>query len=461
MNDLPAEEIKRRLVRLRNLETLHHKARERVLRLEAENKLLKQRIRELEEKDRDKDRRIEAMAYELEQVKIKLFGKKPLIHLREKQEKQQRDAASYRRPMPTYITEVRTHPVLACTRCQGPLTKKTLTTFFEEDVPLPIPKHVIKHEVEVGYCTSCKRQSSGYSLPSKKVILGAKVRKYVCVLSIANRLSHSQIQEHLNDVFDLSVSLGEIDRILRIEADDLRPTYESLKKSVSSQRGIHHDETSWKVQKEEQGQYAWVMTGTDTEDAVFSLGRSRGKGNIEPHAGVGISDDYGAYKNIFQFHQLCWAHPQRKLRDLAESGVFNSTQQKRIVTAYDQFSGLYRAIRKRIGIEFSPYLKKKYWSLFDQLSESHARDPASLAKIKTSLRTNQDKYFTFLNHPSIPLDNNKAERALRHLVIKRRTSFGSKTQRGADTTSILASVILSLKWNRPDTWFKEYFQMAS
>lgn len=452
---LTEEEIKRRLQHERNLEMLHQKARERVLHLEAENKLLKQRIKELEDQNDDQNRRIDAMAYELEQVKIKLFGKKPLLRLREPKEKKERDTASYRRPIPQTITEMRPHPVSLCFHCNKPLTKKRAAVFFEEDVPLPTAKIVIKHEVEVGYCTSCKRQSSGYPIPSKKVVLGEKVRKYVCVLSIANRLSHSQIHDHLNDVFGLHLSLGEIDRILTKEAQALAPAYESLKTSVLSQRGVHHDETGWKVQKEEQGKYAWVMTGTDTDAAVFSLGRSRGKGNVESHAGVGISDDYGAYRNVFHDHQLCWAHPLRKLRDLAESKEFGT--RTHILKTYEQFSTLYRAIRKKVDTEFSPYLKKKFQSDFTVLSAHHARDPSPLAQLKASLRKNKEKYFTFLDHPGIPLDNNKAERALRHLVIKRRTSFGSKTQRGAETTSILASVILSLKWNRPDTWFQEYF----
>lgn len=454
-------EIRKRLQELRNERMLHHKARERVKHLAAENKVLKQRIKELEDQNNDQNHRIEAMAYELEQVKIKLFGKKPTLRLRETQAHTERDAASYRRPIPTHVTDVRSHPVAACTHCTRSLTKKHTSTFFEEDIPLPIAKLVIRHEVEVGYCPSCKRQSSGIPIPSKKVVLGTQVKKYVCVLSIANRLSHSQIQDHLMDVFDLHLSLGEIDRILSTEADDLRPTYELLKQSVLSQRGVHHDETSWKVQQEEQGNYAWVSIGTENNDAVFALGRSRGKGNIEPHRGVGISDDYGAYKNTFQEHQLCWAHPHRKLRDLAESGVFNPREQKRTRETYERFAALYRMIRKKAAEGFSPYLKRRYSALFDAIAMSHARDPAPLARIKATLRKNQGKYFTFLAHPGIPLDNNKAERALRHLVIKRRTSFGSKTQRGADTTSILASVILSLKWNRPDTWFQEYFKLTS
>ena len=98
-----------------------------------------------------------------------------------------------------------------------------------------------------------------------------------------------------------------------------------------NQTGTHYDETGWKVQKEEQGKFAWVATGTENFDTVFSLGRSRGKGNIEDigKGKIGISDDYGAYKNSFAEHQLCWAHPQRKLRDMAESGEFGERKRSK------------------------------------------------------------------------------------------------------------------------------------
>lgn len=451
------------MIRLNNLERLYPIARTRIDALGKENKELKQRIKELEDRDKDPNTKIEALSFQFEQIKNKLFGKKPFLsRILHKKEKKIRDTFSYHRPIPTAITKTESHPVTECGHCHGELKRKTAKVFFEEDIPLPIQKIVIKHEVEVGYCVSCKRQSSGCLIPSKKSVLGDNVKKYVCILSIANRLSHTQIQDHLKEVFDLSISTGEIGNILQTEADRLRPEYQSLKESILNQKGTHYDETGWRVQKEEHGRYAWVATGTENNDTVFSLGRNRGHGNIDDigRGTIGISDDYGAYKNAFAFHQLCWAHPQRKFRDLAESKEFGEKQRKRIMNTYLQFSQLYRSVQKKIGDDISPYLKKKFQYVFNHISESHSRDPAPLSKLKESLRKNKDKYFTFLNHPGIPLDNNKAERALRHLVIKRKISFGSKTQRGAETTSILASVILSLKWNNPDNWFKQYLALG-
>lgn len=384
------QEINGRLIRLRNLERLYPKARERITFLEKENKLLKQRIKELEKKDKDKDQKIEAMAFQLEQISNKLFGKKPVSRIVQTREKKERSALSYQRPLPKKITRTEPHPIHDCIHCQGKLQRKYVKVFFEEDIPLPIETITTKHEVEVGYCPACKRQSNGYPIPSKKVILGDNVKKYVCILSIANRLSHAQIQDHLNDVFKLRLSMGEIGNMLQEEADKLRPAYQTLRKSVLSQVGTHYDETGWKVQEEEQGKYAWVATGTENNDTVFYLGRSRGKGNIDDigKGKIGISDDYGAYKNAFTEHQLCWAHPQTKLRVLAESGEFEEKKRKHVTRIYQEFSALYHAIREKYGQEISPYLKNKFRATFKQLSQDHNLDPIPLLKIKEETKIN-------------------------------------------------------------------------
>jgi hypothetical protein len=459
VNKLTPSDITQRLIRGRNLERLYDIAQKRITILKTENKRLKARVKELEDRDRDKGEKIEALSFQLEQIKNKIFGKKPMVErVNRKREKKLRDIFSYRRPIPTHVTKIENHPVNCCVHCNGALTHKHIKTFFEEDIPLPIQKIVVRHEVETGYCNSCKRKSSGIPIPSKKSILGGHIKKYVCILSIANRLSHSQIREHLTDVFDVSVSIGEIGNMLEQEANNLRPEYEYLKTRVVGGVGTHYDETGWKVQKEEDGNYGWVATSTENFDTVFILGKNRGQGNIDDigRAHLGITDDYAAYKNAFAEHQLCWAHPQRKLRDLVESNEIPEEKREYCKQMYQQFSHLYSTIRKKIGSEISPYLKKKFQDIFTQLSESNTLDPTPLQRIKKSLRKNTEHYFTFLKYPTIPIDNNKAERALRHLVIKRKISFGSKTQRGAETTSILASIILSLKWNNRQNWFQSY-----
>ena len=131
--NLSEEEIEKRLARLRNLEMLHAKAKERIVFLETENKNLKARIKELEEKDNDKNAKIEALAFQLEQIKIKVFGKKPdKERIALKREREERDTASYQRPIPEKVTETKTHVISACAHCNRPLAEKSTRVSFEE-----------------------------------------------------------------------------------------------------------------------------------------------------------------------------------------------------------------------------------------------------------------------------------------------------------------------------------------
>ena len=87
-------------------------------------------------------------------------------------------------------------------------------------------------------------------------------------------------------------------------------------------------------------------------------------------------------------------------------------------------------------------------ALLDRLkafATSHPHDPAKLARIKNQVSERAENYLTCLLHPCVASDNNAAERSLRHLVLKRNISFGSFSEKTAETLAILLSVLMSYK----------------
>ena len=52
-----------------------------------------------------------------------------------------------------------------------------------------------------------------------------------------------------------------------------------------------------------------------------------------------------------------------------------------------------------------------------------------------------DAIWAILDYPLLPITNNAAEQALRHWVITRRITFGTRTPQGSKAFSLLASVI--------------------
>ncbi len=57
-----------------------------------------------------------------------------------------------------------------------------------------------------------------------------------------------------------------------------------------------------------------------------------------------------------------------------------------------------------------------------------------------------------LSHPDWPLTNNAAERALRHWVVLRKISYGTRTETGSRIFALLASVIDTCRQRGHSPW---------
>lgn len=473
-------EIRRRLIRLRNYERMYPE-----LKRKYEN--LKQEFREFrletERKLAEKDRQIEALMLQAEELKRMVFRKHGSGKdggdeggsgkAGAKTRKSPRPGKTYRRPVPPAesVTETRHFCLSVCPDCHHELKNLRVAERYVEDMVLPeetlnVFRKTEKRMISSGWCSVCRKRKSAIPLSGHTVTLGPGIRRFIAYGSIILRLSFDQIRSLCADLMSIRISDGETALILETESENLQPCFDDLLKRIRGQPGAHYDETGWPVQKSGHGNHAWTITGTGSTDTVFLAGRSRGKGNAEELKGggnenqVGISDDYGVYRNLFQFHQLCWAHPHRKLRDLKESGALPEKKRKRCEKTYEAFAALYEELRKNLAKHFDPVRREKAGEKmkkrFEKIASHDARDPQKLRTLKESLLKNKESYFTCLNIPGIPADNNKAERALRHLVLKRKNSYGSKTQKGAGIMGILSSVLLSLWWRHPPNFFAEY-----
>ncbi|MEK6910005.1 MAG: IS66 family transposase [Candidatus Aenigmatarchaeota archaeon] len=405
---------------------------------------------------------IEDLKLQIEELRVMVFGKRKKKEeiddddLLPPKENVARTNDSYQRPIPKEgeVTEIKHHPFNQCS-CGKETTKKKTVVFYEEDISVPAKKIVRKHIVEKAYCLNCKKWQMDIPLPTAKVILGSNVQKYTCYLSIICRLSFSQIQEILKDTYQIHISQGEIAKILEREAIKLRPFYEQLKVKIRGEPVIHLDETSWKLLIDGSNTYSWVMSGTESKESVFLIGESRGKGNMEKllqdFQGFVITDDYGAYRTLKR-HQLCWAHLIRKFRDLAKSSELEERQRIHCKQEYMKLCLIYDDLKDSGTIKDHDQFTER----LTRLSMIAELDPKKLIRYKTTLRKNISKYLTCLSDPRIPLTNNQAERSLRHLVLKRKISFGSLTKRTADNLAVLMSSLMSLKQRYQSSFFGEY-----
>ncbi len=480
MLKLSEDEISRRLVRLTNLEKLHAQDQQTKAQLRAENKQLKA---ELADQRTYFESIIETQAAQIAELQTMVFGRKPKSGLPAKAKpaviKQTRSNDSYRRPLPpaSAITDYEHHPANNCHRCGHELTDKSEAIRYEEDIELAAldpridHKKVTEHTIETGWCTRCGQYSSAKDLRGQITTIGPNVRSLIVYLVIQADLTYSQTVDILWQLYKFPVNSGEIAHILADRGKNYLPTYQKLKTSVRA-GPAHMDETSCPIQSEQGGGYAHVMVSAVTNDVVFKLADSRGKGNSEKligddYAHIGITDRYGAYKHLFveNHHQICWAHLHRTARDITHLECLGKAKLNHVSEFYDELAAIYAAIRK---YREEPFVTSKrqgqtadLLAQIKQLCTPHKLDPKKLKDLKAGILEYQDCLFLCLSVDGIPADNNKAERALRKLVIKRKKSFGVKTMNGARTMEVLLSVCQSLYNRDKDNFLLNLHNLAT
>jgi transposase len=472
---LPDEEIQRQLQEGRNYKRLYFELKDKYNVVVAENKQLKQ---DLTDQKQYFDRLIETQAAQIAELQAMVFGRKNRFRSGGKPPTgKPRDTASYRRPKPKEdeITSKEHHPINACSHCGGPLTDIQEYIRYVEDIILSALntaarfKTVEKHTIERGYCIPCGKYSSATDLRGQEVTLGPIVRSYICYLVTLMDHSYAQVQHVLWDIYHLKISEGEITAILDTRRLELLPEYEKLKNSIRAGPAIHMDESRWRIQSEGAG-YAWSMSSTAGSDVVFKLADNRGKGNAEEllgedFKGIGITDRYRGYKFLFWLHQICWAHLQRTAKDLTHLTCLTKAKQQHVTDFYQSLASIYATIREYQDKPFDEAARNSQAkNLLEQvtlLCRSHPLDPKKLTDLKAGILEYQDSLFVCLTTDGIPADNNRAERDIRKLVMKRRKSLGSKTTKGARTMEVLLSVCWSLYNRDRDTFFPNFHALAA
>lgn len=476
MPKLSEQQIKQKLQEGRNYKRLYFELKDKyddaqaeIKQLKAENAELKQYFTSI----------IEAQAARITELETMVYGRKNRFRSGggHKSPKPPRDSASYRRPKPAEdeITSEEHHSINVCNHCGGLLTDKEEYTRFVEDIILAALdasarfKTVIKHTIERGYCVTCGKYSSAQDLRGQETTIGPMVRSLICYLVTLRDHSYDQVQHILWDMYRFKISNGEITAILDNRRLDLLPAYENLKTSIRAGPAIHMDESPWRIQSEQSG-YAWSMSSTTSSDVVFKLADNRGMGNAQEllgdnYQGIGITDRYPGYKHMFTLHQICWAHLQRTAKDLTHLECLGKAKQKHVTRFYQNLAAVYTTIR---DYQLEPFDETRRQEQASQLLEQaqelctpHALDPKKLANLKAGILEYQDCLFICLTVDGIPADNNKAERDIKQLVIKRRKSLGSKTTKGARTMEVLLSVCISLYNRDRDNFFVNFHALTA
>jgi transposase len=252
----------------------------------------------------------------------------------------------------------------------------------------------------------------------------------------------------------LKLSKSQADSLLNQLSSDWDEQYDTIASLIALQMIVYIDETGWKVGKK--SCYTWVFS--TTMHVLFRCGVSREKIEAtkvlgESFAGIGVTDDYAAYKNLFTEHQLCWAHLIRKAIKLA----LQYPDQPEYAAFLDELCETYhQALRYQRDGRLSVGREAKAQQLLDRLRQLCTRHgepiipdetPAHLAdfiRLQNELMDQPGCLFVFVQHPEVEATNNRSERNARREAEIRKGARTSKTNTGAQRRGVILSVLASL-----------------
>jgi len=326
-----------------------------------------------------------------------------------------------------------------------------------EAIDLVRPTLVTKYLIERRWCPSCRTyQEDAVAAALPRHRLGLHVLLFVVYQKVALGLSYRKIQHELRTYFGLTLSAGELPGMVAEIAALFGPAYARLLKLMRQQAAIYVDETSWRVD----GVPHWLWAFVNDVVALYVVSRSRG--SKVPQAllgpdfdGVVISDFFSAYSPLDVEKAKCWAH---LLRDSHDYSKEQDTASERM-----RFHRTLHALYLEMGLALEQgqadpvgrpqvydEMRTKLWRFATQHWRSW-----QCQQLAERIKKYLDDLVVWLKDPAVEATNNAAERALRGAVVTRKTSFGSRSKRGAHAFARMLSIIMT--WERQG---KDFFTTA-
>jgi transposase len=219
---------------------------------------------------------------------------------------------------------------------------------------------------------------------------------------------------------------------------------------LCQQEAVYGDETGWKVG----GHNAWLWVFTSVEITVYRIDPSRAHGVVEQVLGVAfagrlVCDCFLAYDPLTYPQQKRLGHLLRTCAQIEESKSRGAVRFSRRVAGVLRAAKRLKERQGQIRAHGYAVACGRLEVQLDRLLRAHLTDPDN-ARLCRLLQKHRAKLLPFLYWEGVEATNNRAERALRPAVIARKLSAGNRTESGAQTHAILASVMQTCRQQGQD-----------
>jgi transposase len=250
----------------------------------------------------------------------------------------------------------------------------------------------------------------------------------------AARVSRREAARLLGDLCGLRISPASLEALVKQASEALEDSYVEVLAAVDASAVRGADETSWS----QAGQTAWLSVAAAKDAALFQLADRRDRDSAcallgEHPTGTIVSDRYAVYLYIDDSQrQVCLAHVLRDFTALGERGGTPGRLGRKLRRELSTvISTLNQPGRDHTDLAtLTADLQPRRERIGDLLAQGARSRDAKTSRFCTGLLEHEQALWTFTRLPGVPATNNAAERALRHAVMWRKTSYGTQTDHG-------------------------------
>jgi transposase len=315
------------------------------------------------------------------------------------------------------------------------------------------PIEVVEYQTQSCKCLECggvvRGSLSEGIVPGQD--LNINLQALLVWLGNYGHLSYDKQQELVWELGAIDIGTGTLQKTNQRVAEAVKPAIDDLWEWAKHRPNVHVDETPWCVM----GVKEWLWTASGEGFCLFHAADTRGRVELETmlgteFAGVLSSDDFSVYNGCqVQAQQKCLAHLLRHFKKvLALPGQNNNAAVAAVfIELINEAFKQHRLWREegnlatyfQWAIDFKARLNQSLQTWLSTVGYA-----AGL--LLRSLRDKADQWWYFLEDPSVPPDNNLAERSLRLAVTKRKVSGGSRSMERFTQTANLLSVIQTCRF---------------
>jgi len=328
---------------------------------------------------------------------------------------------------------------------------------IQEDIVLVPRPTVTRYVHEQAFCSQCRR-SVMQAAPDEilHAPIGPVAKATAMYLRYEVCIPYRKVVEIFKVLFGLTAvpaSLVGFDQKAVRMGDGI---YQDLREKLRASPVAHADETSWR--NDGVGHFVWF--GGNDNLAFFHIDRHRSAEVAkaifgENFPGTLVRDRYAAYNGIGADWQACLAHIITTVKEIdREHALLPQAEKDKHV---ESFTDLLKSLcseacdigqKLKSGVvsrDSAQRIEKRFIRELTRICKQPLRfKPAETLRNYLS-GPEQKNLFTFLRIPGVPPTNNHAEQSLRKMVIFRKVCFGTRSEKGLKSHSIIPSLVQTAK----------------